>query len=276
MKNCRQHALEAPTMAFVRSLVISSAFLSSFTTGWIVPIRRVSVVKPFLTMSSDASKHSKTLRVLGVCGGIGSGKSHACKLLVENSDQVVAHLEADSMAHAVYTPGNPALTEIAQEFGSQILQEDGNVNRKELGAIVFSDPAKMAKLEQIVWPYVKQEIQKRIQELQQEHECGVVVLEAAVLLDAGWDDIFDAIWVVTTPPTVALERLVANRNFTKEEAQKRIDAQEPRRGIGNLDEEVEKGVVTRVIENEGTEERLQEALLQALSDPTAWKEPEPL
>jgi dephospho-CoA kinase len=192
---------------------------------------------------------------------------------MDNADTCVAHLEADSIAHAVYAPGSQAVEEIANEFGSQIVQEDGNVNRKELGAIVFSDPSKMATLERIVWPYVKIEIQKRLQELQQEHKAGgVVVLEAAVLLDAGWDDIMDAVWVVKTPSSIALERLVSNRGFTEEEAQKRIDAQEPRRGIGNLEEEVKKGVVTRVIENVGTEEELQDALQQALEDPTAWKQ----
>lgn len=222
--------------------------------------------------SDDIDNNSKSsLRVLGVCGGIGSGKSYACKLLVEHSNDVIAHLEADSVAHAVYTPGNPALTEISEEFGSHILENDGSVNRKELGAIVFSDPAKMVKLEQIVWPYVKKEIQLRLQEIQEECKSGIVVLEAAVLLDAGWDDIMDAIWVVKTPASKALERLVSNRNFTEEEAQKRIDAQEPRRGIGNLNDEVEKGVVTRVIENVGNEQDLQDSLHQALQDPTAWK-----
>ena len=165
--------------------------------------------------SSSGNPSSRGLRVLGVCGGIGSGKSRACKILVENVDSVVALLEADSMAHAVYTPGSEALTKIADEFGSHILQDDGNINRKELGAIVFADPSKMATLEQIVWPYVKLEIQNRLRELEQEYESGVVVLEAAVLLDAGWDDIMDAVWVVKTPASIALERLVENRGFTK-------------------------------------------------------------
>jgi dephospho-CoA kinase len=226
------------------------------------------------SMSSETENTEKSsLRVLGVCGGIGSGKSYACKLLMDKSDDVIAHLDADTIAHVVYTPGNPALAEIAEEFGSQVLQDDGTINRKELGAIVFSDPSKMAILERIVWPYVKLEIQRRLQQLQQEHESGIVLLEAAVLLDAEWEDIMDAVWTVKTPAPIALERLVSNRNFTREEAQKRIDAQEPRRGIRNLNEEVENGVVTRVIENTGTEEDLQEALLQALHDPTAWKQP---
>ena len=217
------------------------------------------------------NKSPSSLQVLGICGGIGSGKSHACKLLVQHSDQVIAHLEADSIAHAVYTPGNPALEEIATEFGAHLLHNDGTINRKELGAIVFSDPSQMAILERIVWPHVKTEIQAQLDELRQEYDTGIVVLEAAVLLDAEWDDMLHGVWVVTTPAPIAIERLVSHRNFTKEEAQKRIDAQEPRRGIGNLQDEVQNGVVTKVFQNTKTEQDLQEALLQALQDPLAWK-----
>lgn len=266
-------------LAMMRALVVGTALLRSSTTGWVVPIYRgIPTTKRFRgTMSASSSSSSSgtptsRLRVLGVCGGIGSGKSRACKLLMDNVDSVVALLEADSMAHAVYTPGSEALAKIADEFGAHILQDDGTINRKELGAIVFADPAKMITLEQIVWPYVKEEIQKRLRQLEQEYESGVVVLEAAVLLDACWDDLMDAVWVVKTPPSIALERLVENRGFTSEEAQKRIDAQESRRGIGNLNDEVKRGVVTRVIENTGTEQDLQEALKQALDDPTSWKQ----
>ena len=266
-------------LTMMRALLVGAALLRSSTTGWIAPSRQVYPIKTLIrtaimsTSSSAASDSNMSLRVLGVCGGIGSGKSRACKLLMDNADVCVAHLEADSMAHAVYAAGSQAVREIANEFGSHMLHQDGTVNRKELGSVVFSDPAKMAALEQIVWPYVKLEIQKRLQELRQEHTTGgVVVLEAAVLLDAGWDDIMDAVWVVKAPESIALQRLVSNRGFTNEEAQKRIDAQESRRGIGNLNEEVEKGVVTRVIENVGTEEELQDALQQALEDPTAWKQ----
>jgi dephospho-CoA kinase len=182
-------------------------------------------------------------------------------------------LEADSIAHSVYHPDSEAVTEIVNEFGSHILDEHGQIDRKQLGKIVFDNPAKMAKLERIVWPHVKREIQTHLDRLRKEHKAGggVVVLEAAVLLDAGWEDLLDGLWVVTTPTPVALQRLVEHRGFTHEEAQKRIEAQQPRRGIGNLGEEVEKGIVTKVIENEGSPEELQHKLQQALEDPTAWK-----
>lgn len=189
-----------------------------------------------------------------------------------NSTTAPLILEADSIAHSVYYPESEAVTEIANEFGSHILDERGEVDRKQLGKIVFDNPEKMAELERIVWPHVKREIQAQLDKLRNEHKAGgVVVLEAAVLLDAGWEDLLDGLWVVTTPTSLALQRLVEHRGFTHEEAQKRIEAQQPRRGIGNLGEEVERGVVTKVIENEGSEEELRHKLQQALEDPTAWK-----
>lgn len=259
-------------LLLLRDLLVAAALILPLTTGWIAPIVRRNPFVVNVKMSETEEHKSSSLQVLGICGGIGSGKSHACKLLVQHSDQVVAHLEADSIAHAVYTPGNPALEEIATTFGAHLLHADGTLNRQELGAIVFSDPSQMATLERIVWPYVKKEIQARLQELRQEYDHGIVVLEAAVLLDAEWDDMLNAVWVVTTPAPIAIERLVSNRNFTREEAQKRIEAQEPRRGIGNLQEEVQHGVVTKVIFNTNTEQDLQDALLQALQDPSAWKQ----
>lgn len=172
----------------------------------------------------------------------------------------------------MYHPDSDAVTEIANEFGSHILDENGEIDRKQLGQIVFSNPDQMSKLERIVWPHVKKEIQEQLDKLRREHKTGgVVILEAAVLLDAGWEDLIDGLWVVTTSTPLALQRLVDNRGFSQEEAQKRIEAQRQRRGIGNLHEEVEKGVVTKVIENEGSEVELQDKLQEALEDPTAWK-----
>lgn len=258
-------------------------------------------------------------RVLGVCGGIGSGKSTACKLLVstslstdENSIaeeeeteeeeeeasrralQCLAHIDADSIAHSVYAPGSQAVHDVVSEFGSGILLDGTTphngmeIDRKKLGAIVFADPSSMAKLEAVVWPHVKKLIIERIEGLRQEWETAemgqtqasprqqqrlpVVVLEAAVLLDAGWDDLLDGVWVVKTPTSVALQRLMETRGLSEEEARRRIDAQESRRGIGNTQDEIDSGIVTGVIENNGSMEGLKKSLQAALDDPTFWKQ----
>lgn len=135
------------------------------------------------------------------------------------------------------------------------------------------------KLERLVWPHVKSILIDMIAQVKSEWEQmpptnrsnAVVVLEAAVLLDAEWDDILDGIWVVKAPRDVALKRLMETRNLSEEESNKRIDAQESRRGIHNLQEEIDKGVVTNVIDNSKSLDELKRALHQALLNPESWK-----
>jgi dephospho-CoA kinase len=186
------------------------------------------------------------------------------------------------MAHSVYAPGSQAVKDVVAEFGSNILvQEDESkmeIDRQKLGAIVFADRLAMAKLERIVWPHVKTLIIKRIDDIRQQWKENpnpgthpVIILEAAVLLDAEWDDLLDGIWVVTAPREVALQRLMETRGLSQDEAEKRINAQESRRGIGNLQQEIEQGVVTGVIENNGGLDELTTALKNALDDSSCWK-----
>lgn len=187
-------------------------------------------------------------------------------------------LDADAIGHNVYRPGSMAVQDVAQEFGQDILTDAGEVDRPKLGSIVFGQRDAMKKLESIVWPHVQKDVEDQITLLRSEWEASsdtnkhpVVVVEAAVLLDAGWQDTFlDAVWVVTTPEEQALDRIVETRNTPREQAQQRINAQKERRGIGNLDQEVERKVVTAVIENSGTLDDLKEALSQRLLDPKAW------
>ena len=240
---------------------------------------------------SSTNSESSSFKVLGVCGGIGSGKSTACKLLVD-SCHCLSHIDADKVAHSVYAPGSNCVTEIVKEFGREILllkttDADDNIatpmeiDRKKLGAIVFAERSAMAKLEAIVWPHVKDRLAETIDELRSSWESestsesnGIVVLEAAILLDAGWDDLLDGLWVVKASKDTALARLVETRGLTQEEAAKRIQAQESRRGIGGaatLEEEIKAGNVHSVISNDGSLEELEESLQKSLDDPNCWK-----
>ena len=99
----------------------------------------------------------------------------------------------------------------------------------------------------------------------------MIVLESAVLLDAGWDSLLDGIWVVRVPREFAIDRLMEFRAFSQQDAEQRIDAQQGRRGIGNLDQEVQDGVVTAVIENTGDLDALKASLLEKLNDSNSWK-----
>lgn len=218
-----------------------------------------------------------SLSILGVCGSIGSGKSYACSLLTEKLKHLnIAsyHLDTDSIAHSVYSPGSQAISEIATEFGPSIIA-DGNVDRKALGAIVFSDPKMMRKLEQIVWPHVKELVINHLKDISQSHQQPddpvIVVVEAAVLLDANWDenDLFDGIWIIRSSEETSIDRLVNKRGMTKEDAIKRIKSQLVRRGIGNYEDELQSGYVTSVILNEGHD--LWNKLKNNLLDSSSWK-----
>ncbi|VEU41211.1 unnamed protein product [Pseudo-nitzschia multistriata] len=231
-----------------------------------------------------------SFKVLGVCGGIGSGKSTACKLLV-SSCGCLAHIDADKVAHSVYAPGSRAVEDVAARFGEGVLKNGGKgdvcepreIDRKQLGAIVFADRSAMADLEKIVWPHVGAAIGDTIGKLREEWERSggtadepggrlpVVVLEAAVLLDAGWEDLADGVWAVTVPREDALRRLIESRGLSEAEAAKRIDAQASCRGIGNVPEEVAAGAVTGVVANDGSLSDLERVLRESLEDPSFWK-----
>lgn len=214
------------------------------------------------------------LKVLGVCGGICSGKSLACKIL-QGFPEAVAHIDADSLAHSVYTPGSKAIEDIRDYFGAKVIDSStGTVNRKELGSIVFSDQSQMAALERIVWPHVQQKLQEELNNLESnlnDVKQNIAIVEGAVMIDAGWQDMFDGVWVVHSPVEIALARLEKNRGLSSAEALTRIDAQSSRRGIGNIDEEVKNGVVTTVIENNGTVNDLTRSLQQAWVNSECWK-----
>jgi dephospho-CoA kinase len=227
-------------------------------------------------LSSSTSLSS--VKVLGVCGGIGSGKSKACELLVAELG-CLAHVDSDSLAHTVYQPGSLAIQDVIAEFGDDLLNaSDGTIDRKKLGSIVFSDPSAMARLERIVWPHVRAKVEERIKALKRD-EVGrttasckypVIVVEGAVLLDAGWENMVDGVWVVTVPRPVAQTRLQQNRGLSMEETDRRIDSQQSRRGIGNLAVEVSNHVVTAVIDNSATIEELTSLLQSKLEDPSSW------
>ena len=159
--------------------------------------------------------------VIGLTGGIGSGKSTVAQML---KDRGAVLLSADRIGHEVYTPGMPAWQEIADVFGREVLGPDGAIDRKKLGAIVFSDAGALQKLNAITHPRMKDLMQLKIDE--QEHAgVEVAVLEAALLFDAGWDDLTDEVWVTVAPPEVAARRTAERSGISIDEALARIRAQ---------------------------------------------------
>ena len=156
---------------------------------------------------------------IGLTGNIATGKSLVARMLSELGAE---HIDADRLAHEVMAQGTPAWREIAAAFGREILQPDGELDRRRLGQMVFADPDALARLEQIVHPRVIARTEQWIAA----SEAPVVVVEAIKLIESGMvRQLCDTLWVVAAPRQVQLERLVTFRGLSRTEALLRIDAQ---------------------------------------------------
>jgi dephospho-CoA kinase len=182
---------------------------------------------------------------IGLTGGIGSGKSTVANLLAELGALV---WDADVIGHLVYEPGMPARDELAAAFGSAIVGSDGKIDRKALGRIVFADPAALKRLNAIVHPRIFERMSVMVREARAAGEQRPIVIEAAILIEAGWQKVFDEIWVVVSAHEHVVERVVRNRNMTREQVEARIQAQ--------LSEQERLRWATVVIHNDGTLDEL--------------------
>jgi dephospho-CoA kinase len=180
------------------------------------------------------------VQIIGLTGGIASGKSTVAGMLAEHGAVVV---DADVLGHEVYEPGTDTWQAVRAAFGDEIVQPDGRIDRRKLGALVFADSEAMKRLTGIVWPAMKAELRRRLSEYR---EAGVdlVVVEAAILLEAGWDDQVDEVWAVTVEPAAALQRLTARNGMTDEDARRRLAAQ-----LSNAERAAR---AAHLIENNGT------------------------
>jgi dephospho-CoA kinase len=160
---------------------------------------------------------------LGITGGIASGKSAVSAMLREMGFQV---LDADSLAHKMMEHGEPAHDEILHDFGAQIADGIGRIDRAKLAAIVFADPAKLARLNAILHPLVEQAIFLKFAEWERGGARDAVFVEAALLVEAGYVPKLDGLLVAWCTPRQQLERLRA-RGMSEQEAHRRIAAQLP-------------------------------------------------
>lgn len=159
--------------------------------------------------------------VIGLTGGIGTGKSEVSRLLESLGATLI---NADQIGHEAYIPHSETWNLVVDAFGEEILQDNGEIDRRKLGAIVFSDPEEMAKLNGIMHPRMARMVSDRIDHFR-EDGVEVVVVEAAVLFEAGWETLVDEVWSTDSPVEAVVERLQAARGIAPEEAQKRIASQ---------------------------------------------------
>ena len=175
--------------------------------------------KPWLKHRSREHYSGKRPYVVGLTGGICSGKSTISEYI--KPKEHVGTIDCDKVGHQVYQPGQVAYTKLIEEFGECIVNEDSTINRKELGKIVFSDKSQMKKLTGIVWPCIADEVRKLIES----SDCDLIVVEAAVMLEAGWQSLVDEVWVMTVSPVEAIKRLSSRNGLSDEDAKKRLQSQ---------------------------------------------------
>ncbi|KAJ8313526.1 hypothetical protein KUTeg_008087 [Tegillarca granosa] len=159
--------------------------------------------------------------LIGVTGSVCSGKSSICKRLEGLGATLV---NCDLLGHKVYVKGMLAYDKLIEEFGREIIGEDGEINRKALGEIVFSNPEKLNFLNNTVWPEIRRLAKEEIIQHKSEGK-KVIVLEAALLLEAGWDDLVHEVWTAIIPRDEAIKRMIDRNRFSETEAAKRVDSQ---------------------------------------------------
>mgnify|MGYP000940173323 CR=1 FL=1 len=194
------------------------------------------------------------MKIIGVTGGIGAGKSTVSAILGELGAVVI---DADQVAREVTRPGEPAWKEITDCFGHDILLPDQTLDRKKLAGIVFNSAEKRARLEEIIHARVIREIRNRIDALRAEGYDGIVVLDVPIPVKEGFLDIVDTVWVVVCPEEERIRRVMARSGMDRADAESRIRSQ--------LSQEDYIRLADVVIENHGDLETLRGKITDLLA-----------
>jgi dephospho-CoA kinase len=183
--------------------------------------------------------------IIGVMGGIGSGKSTVTSMLAELGAPVI---DADKVGHAIYAPDGPAYPDMITAFGDGILADDRTIDRKKLGPIVFGDPAALKRLNAIVHPKMFTRMREMIETMRAGGERKPIVVEAAILIEANWQRLFNEIWLVVASRERVIERVERDRGLKPEQTEARIKAQ--------LSDDERRKHATLVISNDASIEAL--------------------
>ncbi|MCM0664191.1 dephospho-CoA kinase [Coprococcus sp. B2-R-112] len=165
------------------------------------------------------------MKVYGITGGAGTGKSEVIKMLQQNFGGCV--IMSDEVARELMQKGNISYQLIVEYFGRNILMDDGEIDRKKLADHVFNNKEALEKLNSMTHPYVKDEIRKLIAEAEASGECRFVALESAILLECGYEDICDEFWYVYTKPEIRRQRMKETRNYSDEKVDSVMRNQQP-------------------------------------------------
>lgn len=203
------------------------------------------MMRYFIRMNEE---RGKGMRVIGLTGGIGSGKSYVAHYL---QDQYCMELLiADDLGHVAMEPGTDSFYQIIARFGDGIVNIDGTLDREKLAEIIFHEPQSMADMNEILHPVVKAYIDDYIRSRQE--QPGTILLETAILYETGCDALCDEVWYVHVPAAIRIERLMADRGYTEEKSRAIIARQQP--------EAYFLAKADRVIDNTGDKQKLKQIL----------------
>ncbi|MEE2717291.1 MAG: dephospho-CoA kinase [SAR324 cluster bacterium] len=191
--------------------------------------------------------------LIGLTGGIASGKSTVARWVAEAG---IPTLNADELGHRLLRSGHPGCDEVISCFGSGILDEQGEIDRKRLGVLVFADPEALKRLNAIAHPWIGRIAQQEAQAAAEQREDRLVLLEAALLLEADWSSFCTEVWVVQASAATVMDRLTRQRGLSVEDARQRLDSQwtpEQRKPFADV-----------LIENEGTLDEMKPQVEQEL------------
>jgi dephospho-CoA kinase len=200
------------------------------------------------------------MKVIGLTGGIGSGKSTVSRRLIEKGYQI---FDADLISHQIVEPGMPALEQIRETFGEAFLDEEGRLRRKAMAAHITADPAERARLNAIMHTAIVGAIEEGIKQARKdaaaagEEENTIVFIDAPLLFEAGLDRLCDEVWLVTAPEEVRIRRVMERDGISEELVRGYMASQMP--------EEEKRARSQRLLDNGGTREQLYEDLEEALA-----------
>ena len=171
------------------------------------------------------NKKRNDIKVVGITGGVGSGKSVVMNILKEKYGAEI--ILADLVAHDLMEPGQKNYLDIVEAFGEKVLAKDKTIDRLALAKLVFGDQEKLSRLNAITHPNVKKEIFRRIQRIKEKGEASFIAVEAALLLEEGYQNDFDTMWYVYVDEATRIERLKEGRGYTEEKCHEIMAKQLP-------------------------------------------------
>ena len=193
----------------------------------------------------------KEVKIIGITGGVGSGKSTVIKLMCENCDAKA--ILAEEIGHEALVPGSATYEKITEHFGKSILDKNAEIDHAKLADVIYSDNTEKEFLNSVVHPYALDRIREEIKAWRQT-ETPLLIIETALMFETGCDALCDEVWLVTADESTRIDRLSRSRGYSEDKSRAIIAAQQPDSELAER--------CDRVIENNGTPEMINEVLLQ--------------